>query len=122
MEMTSTSCKIDRKPLRHGTYLLMSFIINEWNPGIFRRLAGTPLRHDDKLGTGWIAAIEARDAAGNMVSRVNAAVTGCEPNQHGPKLGRMFILNGKTNYWSPSGDQVLDLLANAVCAVRPKLQ
>lgn len=84
------------------------------------RVVGVPRRHEDELGTGWVAAIEARDTSGKVVSRVNAAVTGCEPNKLGEKLGRMFILNGKTNYWSPIGDQVVDLLANAVCAARPK--
>ena len=84
------------------------------------QVVGIPQKHNDELGTGWVAAIEARDVFGKIVSRVNVAVTGCEPNKLGAKLGRMFILNGKTNYWSPSGEQVIDLLANAVCAARPK--
>ena len=86
------------------------------------QVVGTPQKHDDKSGLapGWVAAIEARDKSGKLVSRANVAVTGCEPNRLGPKLGRMFILNGKTNYWSPTGDQVFDLLAHAVCEARPK--
>lgn len=82
-------------------------------------VVGIPQRHEDKMDIGWVATIEARETSGKVVSKVNAAVTGCEPNQLGPKLGRMFILNGRTRYWSPSGDQVVDLLANAVCSARP---
>ena len=86
------------------------------------QVVGIPQEHKDKdgLAPGWVVAIEARDTSGKLVSRANVAVTGCEPNQLGPKLGRMFILNGKTNYWTPSGDRVFDMLAKAVCDAIPK--
>ncbi|MBL8510480.1 MAG: hypothetical protein JNM52_02435 [Betaproteobacteria bacterium] len=86
------------------------------------QVVGIPQEYKAKdwLAPGWVVALEARDKSGKLVSRANVAVTGCEPNQLGPKLGRMFILNGKTNYWTPSGDRVFDLLAKAVCAARPK--
>ena len=86
------------------------------------QVVGVPKEHKDKDGIapGWVVAIEARDKSGKLVSRGNVAVTGCEPNKLGPKLGRMFILNGKTHYWTPSGDRAFDMLAKAVCGTIKK--
>lgn len=88
--------------------------------GTTMRVVGVPKKQENKMGVGWLATIEAKDASDKVVSRINAAVTGCEPNQLGPKLGRMFIFNDKTHYWSPDGEQVVDQLASAVCHARPQ--
>lgn len=76
------------------------------------------MRKDDPLGVGWIATIEAYDSANKLVSRASIGVTGCEANKLGPELGRMLIINNKTNYWTLGGGEIKDKMAEAVCAGR----
>jgi hypothetical protein len=82
------------------------------------RITKDPDRRDSDGIELWVSPIEALTASGQVVARSTAVVSGCTPNKLGEKLGRMITVSGKVHFWSASGANNLDLIAQEVCGRR----
>lgn len=83
-------------------------------------VAGSHASHQvGGLGQAWLARIQVVDKSGKVVSVAPVAVGGCTAGPLGP-LGNMVSVNGApARAWHRGGDQVIDKMAELVCATAP---